>query len=66
MVEFSINFAEGVEPIIANIPTQYFSRKIFIEEKRTAIKEIKKDQTNFTLWYDGSKLNNRKTRAIVN
>ncbi len=57
LVGFSIDPVESFEPIIANMPIQYFSKKNFMEEKRRTIEEAKKNQTNFTLWCDGFKLN---------
>ncbi len=46
---FSIDPAKRVEPIIADMPMQYFLEKFFIEEKCRAIEEAKKDQADLTL-----------------
>ena len=64
-VRFSIDPAEGVEPILANMPAQYFPGKIFMEEKSRAIEEAKNDQANLSLWCDGSKLNEGGAGASV-
>ncbi len=64
-VGMSIDHAEGVEPIIADMPMQYFPGKIFMEEKRRAIEEAKNIQADLILWCDGSKLNQRGTGAAV-
>ena len=45
LIRFSINPAEVVELIIANMPMQYFSGKIFIEEKRKAIEKAQKTRS---------------------
>lgn len=63
-VGFSIDPAEGVEPISA-LPVQAFPGKIFMEEKSKAIKTAKGDQADFTLWCDGSKLDYGGTGAAV-
>lgn len=66
MIKFSINLAKNVE-LILEMSLQFFPRKICIKEKFKAIKTAKKtnNQTNLTLWYNGSKLDQRKTKAIV-
>lgn len=54
-VRFSIDPAEGVEPISAR-PAQVFLGKIFIEEKSREIDRAKCNRANVTLWCNGSKL----------
>ena len=65
-VKFSIDSAEGVEPISA-MPVQSFPGKICIEEKCKAIKIAKKAENliNLTFWCDGSKLDQGETGAAV-
>ena len=63
---FSIDPAEGVEPILA-MSVQSFPGKICIEEKSKAIEIAKKaeDRVNLTLWCDGSKLDQGGAGAAV-
>ena len=63
-VRFSIDPAEGVEPIIA-MPAEVFPGKIFVEEKCRAIEIAKRDQADLSLWCDGSKLDKGETGAAV-
>ena len=65
-VSFSIDPAEGVEPILP-MPIQSFPGKICMEEKCKAIEIAKKagDQADLTLWCDGSKLDQGGTGAAV-
>ena len=50
-VGFSIDLAEGVEPVIHLKPVEFIG-KIIIQESKVAIKEAKEDMI---LWSDGSK-----------
>ena len=63
---FSIDPAEGVEPILA-MPVQFFPGKICIEERSKAIETAKKadDRANLSLWCDGSKLDQGEAGAAV-
>lgn len=54
-VDFSIDLAEGVEPVIQFKPAE-FSGRIIIQEPKLAIKEAKADLSDLILWSDGSKL----------
>ena len=64
-VRFSIDSSERVRPILANISAQYYLREIFMEEKSRAIEEAKNNQTNLSLWGDGSKLSEGGAGASV-
>ena len=64
-VQLSIDPAEEVEPILPNMPAQYFPGKIFMEEKSRAIEEAKNDQANLSLCCDGSKLSEGGVRTSV-
>ena len=63
---FSIDPAEGVEPILA-ISVQFFPRKICIEKRSKDIETAKKadDRANLTLWCNGSKLYQGEVEAAV-
>ena len=63
-IGFSINRAEGVEPISA-MPVQVFPGKVFIEKRSRAIQVAKEDQADLALWCDGSKLDQGGTGAAV-
>ncbi len=63
-VGFSIDPAEGVEPISA-MPAQVFPGQIFIEEKNRAVDIAKNDHADLTLWCDGSKLDQGGAGAAV-
>lgn len=53
-VGFSIDLAEGVEPVIHLKPVE-FTGKIVIQERKMALKEAKEDTSDLILWSDGSK-----------
>ncbi len=53
-VGFSIDLAEGVEPVIHLKPVEFIG-KIIIQESKVAIKEAKEDMSDLILWSDGSK-----------
>ena len=53
-VGFSIDLAEGVEPVIHLKPVEFLG-KIIIQESKVAIKEAKEDTSDLILWSDGSK-----------
>lgn len=63
-IGFSIDPAEGVEPISA-MPLQVFPGKVFIEERSRAIRMAKENLSDLTLWCDGSKLDQGGTGAAV-
>lgn len=63
-VDFSIDYAKGVEPVIHLKPAE-FSGRIIIQEPKVAIKEAKEDLSDLTLWSDGSKLDSGRTVAAV-
>ena len=53
-VDFSIDLAEGVEPVIHLKPVK-FTGKIVIQERKIALKEAKEDTSDLILWSDGSR-----------
>ena len=53
-VGFSIDLAEGVEPVIHLKPVEFIG-KIIIQESKVAIKEAKEDMSDLIFWSDGSK-----------
>lgn len=63
-MNFSIEPAEGVEPVIHLKPAE-FSGRIIIQEPKVAIKEAKEDLSDLTLWSDGSKLDSGGAGAAV-
>ena len=63
-VGFSIDPAEGVEPISAR-PAQVFPGKIFIEEKSRATDIAKSSHADLNFWCDGSKLDQGGAGAAV-
>lgn len=63
-VDFCIDPAYGVEPVIHQIPTE-FPGKIIIQETKTAISEAKNDTSTLALWSDGSKVESGGAGAAV-
>ncbi len=63
-VGFSIDPAEGVEPVLA-MPSQVFPGKFIIDERDRAIAMAKEHLADLTLWFDGSKLDQEGTGAAV-
>lgn len=53
-VGFSIDLAEGVEPVIHLKPVEFLG-KVIIQEPKVAIKEGKEDMSDLILWSEGSK-----------
>jgi len=53
-VGFSIDLAEGVEPVVHLKPMEFLG-KIVIQERKMAMKEAKEDTSDLILWSDGSK-----------
>ncbi len=53
-VGFSIDLAEGVEPVMHLMPVEFVG-KIIIQESKIAIKQAKEDMSGLILWSDGSK-----------
>lgn len=54
-VGFSIDPAEGVEPVI-HLSLAEFPGKIVVQESKTAKDEAQKDRSDLALWLEGSKL----------
>lgn len=63
-VNFSIDLAEGVEPVIHVKPAE-FSGRIIIQELKLAINEAKTGLSDLILWSDGSKLQSGGAGAAV-
>ena len=63
-MDFSIDLAEGVEPVIQFKPVE-FSGRIIIQEPKLALKEAKTDLSDLILWSDGSKLQSGGAGAAV-
>lgn len=64
-VKFSIDPAEGVEPIPGASKATFPAEKIAIEEKNQAIIRVKKETADFILWCDGSESDEGGTGAAV-
>ena len=63
-VKFSIDPAEGTEPIWA-MPGLSFPGKLIIEDRKRAILEAKGGMAHLKLWCDGSKLDKGTGAAVV-
>lgn len=53
-VGFSVDLAEGVEPVIHLKPVEFIG-KIIIQKSKVAIKKVKKDMSDLIFWSDRSK-----------
>ena len=61
---FSIDPAEGVEPVLEE-STATFLGKIIIEEKDQAIDRAKKETAGLILWCGGSKIDEDEIGVVV-
>ena len=63
-VKFSIDPAEGTEPIRA-MPGSSFPGKLIIKDRNRAILKAKVEMAYLKLWCDGSKLDKRTAAVVV-
>ncbi len=63
-IGFSIDLAEGVEPVIHQKSAK-FPGKIIIQEVKKAMEEAQKDTSDLALWSDGSKAESGAGAAVV-
>lgn len=62
---YSIDSADGVEPVQSFGPAICFTGSIIIEEKKKALQEAKRYRAGSIMWVDGSKIDGKNAGAII-